>query len=112
MGPQLVIALGVGAAFAWAGGEMTVNKGRGRALGIVLGFSLGLIGLGIIWLLPKNERGSWESEAVPLSGTASGPRRSSRAARERPGWSCDDCGTELLGSEKSCYVCRSAARAL
>jgi hypothetical protein len=52
MNGTIIAALFVAAMFGFAGYNLGTRRGR-RVLGAVLGFALGLIGLGIFMLIPR-----------------------------------------------------------
>ena len=52
MNGTMIAALPIAAAFGLAGYRVGIGRGR-RVLGTVLGFALGLIGLGIFMLIPR-----------------------------------------------------------
>jgi hypothetical protein len=52
MNGTMIAALPIAAAFGFAGYRIGIGRGR-RVLGTVLGFALGLIGLGIFMLIPR-----------------------------------------------------------
>ena len=52
MNGTIIAALAFAAAFGFAGYRIGIGRGR-RVLGAVLGFALGLIGLGIFILIPR-----------------------------------------------------------
>ena len=52
MNGTIIAVLPVAAAFGFAGYRIGIGRGR-RVLGAVLGFALGLIGLGIFMLIPR-----------------------------------------------------------
>ena len=69
MNGTIIATLLVAALFGFAG--YRVGTGRGRPmLGAVLGFALGLIGLGIFMLIPRTTEAQARHDATALGGSS------------------------------------------
>ena len=132
----LIIWVGVGALFGWWGSSMSASRGRGRAIGFLLGFVFLIVGIVIIAWIPsalssQQERGGADdgergqgregplsrraARSTPSSGSpvrsVNPPRSSTRSAAPEDaeeGRYCMECGVATTPDAKFCASCGTA----
>ena len=115
MDVEIIFWLAVSGLLGWAGSSFSKKRGRGKLVGFLFGFFLGLLGLGIIWFISRDMSAARErlhlaavaEQRATLEVTAIVPLVTAAAAAE-PDRLCSDCGTQLLQSDSSCYWCNAA----
>lgn len=58
----ILVPLFFAALFGWWGAAIMRGKCRPIALGIILGGTLGIFGIIILWLIPADQRALWERQ--------------------------------------------------